>query len=115
MALILLLAYLPFLAWSLVGAGWTLWRHPFTLWFLGGYSLIIIHQLIFRRGVGGATVMSGIGGAQMAAAFALHTWMKLPIWTVLIFLVASTALLIAVRIHADSRGILPTKTHQGGH
>jgi len=96
--LLLLLLYLPFFAWSLVGAGWTLWHHPFIRWFLGGYLLIVIVQLLFRRGIGGAVLMSGIAGCHLATAFALNTWLRLPIWTVPAFLVASIALLVAFRL-----------------
>jgi len=97
-----LLAYLPFFLWSMIGAGWTLWRHPFSRWFLGGYLLIVIHALVFRRSVGGATVMAGIAGCHMMAAFALHTWLHQPIWTVPVFFAASIALLILVRVRAAS-------------
>ena len=51
---LLALAYLPFFAWSLIGAGWTLRHHPFTLWFTGAWLLVVIHSLIFKRSIGGA-------------------------------------------------------------
>jgi len=97
-----LLVYLPFFLWSMIGAGWTLWRHPFSRWFLGGYLLIIIHALVFGKSVGGATVMAGIAECHMMAAFALHTWLHLPIWTLSVFFCASIALLILVRVRAAS-------------
>jgi hypothetical protein len=103
--LIPLFAYLPFLAWSLIGAGWTLWHHPFTLWFTGFYLLFVIHSLVFRRTVGGILVMIGIGACHLTAAFALHTWLGLPIWTVPVFLAVSTALLIVVRMRVASARI----------
>jgi hypothetical protein len=95
-AQMVLLAYLPFLAWSLIGAGWTLWHHPFTRWFAGAYLLLIIWSLAYKRTIGGVTAMIGIAGCQLTTAFALHTWLRLPIWTVGVFIVASFGLLIAV-------------------
>jgi hypothetical protein len=112
--LVLAVAYLPFLAWSLIGVGWTLRHHPFTLWFTGAWLLLVIHALIFKRSVGGATVMVGIAGCHITTAFALHTWLHLPIWTVPAFLVASIALLIAVRVRAASAHIQLTKSRPGG-
>ena len=112
--LLLSLAYLPFLAWSLIGAGWTLWHHPFTLWFAGAYLLVVIHSLVFKQTVGGATVMTGIGACHLFTAFALHTWLHLPIWTVAAFLVASIALLIGVRMRIASAHIRLTKPRPGG-
>ena len=109
------LAYLPFLLWSLIGAGWTLWRHPFSRWFLGAYLLVVIHGLIFKRSVGPATVMTGLAGCQMMAAFALHTGLRLPIWTVPVFFALSVALLIAVRVRAASARIHLTKHSPYGH
>ena len=101
--LIPLLAYLPFLAWSLIDAGWTLWHHPFSRWFAGGYLLFVIHSLAFRRTLGGTILaMTGIAGCQLTAAFALHTWLGLPIWTVPVFLVFATALLILARVRTAS-------------
>jgi hypothetical protein len=102
---LLALAYLPFLAWSLIGAGWTLWHHPFTLWFTGAYLLVVIHSLIFKRSVGGATLMTGIAGCHITTAFALHTWLHLPIWTVPVFFVASIGLMITLRVRAASAHI----------
>jgi hypothetical protein len=111
---LLALAYLPFLAWSLIGAGWTLSHHPFTLWFTGAYLLVVIHALIFKRTVGGATVMTGLAGCHITTAFALHTWLHLPIWTVPLFFAASIGLLIAVRMRAASAHFRLTGTEPGG-
>ena len=113
--LVALLAYLPFLLWALIGAGWTLWRQPFSRWFLGAYLLVILHGLIFKRSVGGATVMTGLAGCQMMAAFALHTRLRLPIWTVPVFFAFSIALLVVVRVRAASAGIHLTKRSPYGH
>lgn len=113
--LLLAAAYFPFFAWSLIGAGWTLWRHPFTLWFTGAYLLVVLHSLVFKRSVGGATVMAGIGGCHLFSAFALHTWLHLPIWTVAIFLAASLALLIALRVRSASAHFRLTKGTPTGH
>src|SRR5436190_23469838 len=111
---LLALAYLPFLAWSVIGAGWTLSHHRFTLWFTGAYLLVVIHSLIFKRTVGGATVMTGLAGGHITTAFALHTWLHLPIWTVPVFFVASIALLIAIRVRAASARIRLTGTPPAG-
>src|SRR3954469_15898087 len=105
---------LPFRAWALIGAGWTLSHHPFTLWFTGAYLLVVIHSLIFKRTVGGATVMTGLAGCHITTAFALHTWLPLPIWTVPLFFVASIGLLIAVRVRAASAHIRLTGTEPSG-
>ena len=110
----LALAYLPFLVWSLIGAGWTLRHHPFTLWFTGAYLLVVIHSLIFKRMVGGATLMTGLAGCHITTAFALHTWLHLPIWTVPLFFVSSIGLLIAVRVRAASAHIRLTGTPPAG-
>jgi hypothetical protein len=108
-------AYLPFLVWSLIGAGWTLWHQPFSRWFLIPYLLVLIHGFIFKRSVGPATVMTGLAGCQMMAAFLLHTRFRLPIWTVPIFFALSVALLILVRVRAASAGIWLTKDGPYGH
>jgi hypothetical protein len=110
-----LLAYAPFLLWALIGAGWTLWRQPFSRWFLGAYLLVVLHGLIFKRSVGVATVMTGLAGCQMMAAFALHTRLRLPIWTVPAFFALSIALLIAVRVRAAAARIHLTKDSPYGH
>jgi hypothetical protein len=111
---VLALAYLPFLAWSLIGAGWTLVHHPFTLWFTGAWLLVVIHSLIFKRTIGGATLMTAIAACHLMTAFALHTWLQLPIWTVPVFLVASIALMVAVRMRAASAHFRLTKPRPGG-
>jgi hypothetical protein len=99
-------AYLPMLAWSLVSGGWALMVHPFTRWFGLAYLLLVFVSLAFKRKIGGVTAMLGIGGCQMTGAFALHAWLKLPIWTAAVFLVVSFALLIVngVRAPALRRG-----------
>jgi len=51
--------------------------------------------------------MTGIAGCQMTAAFALHTWLGLPIWTVPVFLVFATALLIMARVRTASARTSP--------
>jgi Flp pilus assembly protein TadB len=43
----------------------------------------------------------------MTAAFALHTWLGLPIWTVPVFLVFATALLIMARVRTASARTSP--------
>ena len=100
--LLVAVGYLPFFAWALIGAGWALWRYPFTLWFTGAYLLFVLHSLVFKRTVGGATVMAGIGGCHLFSAFALHNWLHLPIWTVPIVLAASLALLVTLRVRSAS-------------
>ena len=111
---LLALAYLPFFAWSLIGAGWTLRHHPFTLWFTGAWLLVVIHSLIFKRSIGGATLMTAVAACHLMTAFALHIWLHLPIWTVPVFLVASIGLLLAVRVRAASAHIGLTKPRPGG-
>jgi len=110
----LVLAYAPFFVWSLVGFGWTLLHHPFTLWFTGAWLLVVIHSLIFKRTIGGATLMAGIAFCHITTAFALHTWLHLPIWTVAIFLVASIGLMVAVRMRAASTHFRLTEPPPGG-
>ena len=58
--------------------------------------------------------MTGLAGCHITTAFALHTWLHLPIWTVPVFLVASIALLVAVRVRAASAHIRLTKSRPGG-
>jgi hypothetical protein len=110
--LLVALAYAPFLAWSLLGAGWALWHYRFTLWFTGAYLLVVLHSLVFKRTVGGATVMAGLGGCHLFTAFALHTWLHLPIWTVAIFLAASLTLLVSLRVRSASAHFRLTKPRQ---
>jgi len=112
--LVVALAYLPFFAWSLIGAGWMLWHHPFTRWFTGAYALAVIHSLVFKRSIGGATLMIGIAGCHLMTAFGLHTWLHLPIWTVPIFLAASIGLMIAVRVRIASAHFRLTGSQRAG-
>jgi hypothetical protein len=112
--LLVALAYFPFLAWSLIGAGWALSHHPFTLWFTGAYLLVVIHSLIFKRAIGGATVMTGIAACHLMTAFGLHTWLHLPIWTVPVFLAASIGLMIAVRVRIASTHFRLTRSQRPG-
>ena len=58
--------------------------------------------------------MTAIAACHLMTAFALHTWLRLPIWTVPVFLSASIALLIAVRMRAASAHIGLTKPRPGG-
>lgn len=111
---LLALAYFPFFAWSLIGAGWTLLHHRFSLWFTGAYLLVVIHSLVYKRTIGGATIMTGIAGCHLFTAFALNTWLHLPIWTVPTFFVASIALMLAVRVRAASTHFRFTKPRPGG-
>jgi len=92
---LLLLASLPWAGWTAVGAAWTFGHHPFT----GALSLPLLVSatisLAVKRGVGAVTVMIGVAWCQALAAFALHAWLKLPIWASAAFFVVSFVLLIA--------------------
>ena len=94
----LLWAYLPLFVWSLIAAVWTFWHSPFTLVFALAYLAIMGVSFAVARTVAIAIVMGAIGGCHTLGAFALHSWLRLPIWTVPLFLVTSTGLLVAVGI-----------------
>ena len=91
-------AYLPLFVWSLLAAVWTFWHNPFTVVFALGYLAIMGVSFAIARTVAIAIVLGAIGACHTLGAFALHTWLRLPIWTVPLFLVGSTGLLIAVGI-----------------
>ena len=93
---ILLLAYLPFLVWSLVGGVWTAAHHRFTFSFGLAYLALCAVSFVFKRRLGGVTVMLGLAGCQALGAFALHAWLRLPIWMSVTFFVPSLVLLVMV-------------------
>ena len=102
----LLWAYLPLFVWSLIAAVWTFWHSPFTLVFALAYLAIIGVSFAVARTVAIAIVLGAVGACHTLGAFALHTWLHLPIWTVPMFLVASIGLLVAlgVRGRIGARG-----------
>ena len=91
---ILLVAYLPFFLWSMVGGGWTASHHRFTASFGLAYLILCAVNYVFKRRIGGVTVMLGIAACQALGAFALHAWLRLPLWISVIFFVASMTLLL---------------------
>jgi hypothetical protein len=92
---VLTLAYAPVLVWSAIGSVWTFSHHRFSLVFVLVWGLAVVPSLILKRTVGNVLVMGGIAGCHMLAAFALHAWLRLPLWNAALFVVASFALLIA--------------------
>lgn len=93
---ILLAAYLPFFVWSMVGGVWTATHHRFTFSFGLAFLILCTINYVFKRRIGGVTLMLGIGACQALGAFALHAWLRLPLALSVIFFVASLALLIVV-------------------
>jgi len=91
---LLTLAYLPLFVWSLIGAGWTTVHHRFTFPYWLAYLILIVLSLVFRRSIGAVVLMIGVGWCHALGAFALLTWLRLPSWTGLAFIVPSLALLI---------------------
>ena len=91
---VLLLAYLPFFVWTLVGGMWTAVHHRFTFSFGLGFLGLCAVNYVFKRRIGGITVMLGIAACQALAAFALHAWLRLPLLLSVAFFAASMALLM---------------------
>jgi hypothetical protein len=91
---VLTAAYAPFVLWSVIGSAWTFVHHRFTLAFVLAFAVFITPSLIFKRTVGSVTVMYGIAGCHALAAFALHAWLRLPLWVAGLFLAASLTLLV---------------------
>src|SRR5689334_21864747 len=86
---LLLVAYLPFFVWSLVGGVWTAAHHRFTASFGLAFLILCAVNFAFRRRIGGITVMLGITACQALGAFALHAWLRLPLLMSVAFFVAS--------------------------
>ena len=93
-ARILLAAYLPFFVWSMIGGVWTAAHYRFTFSFGLAYLGLCVISFIFKRRIGGVTVMLGIAGCQALGAFALHAWLRLPLWMSALFFAASLVLLL---------------------
>jgi hypothetical protein len=91
---LLLLAYLPFFVWSLVGGVWTAAHHRFTASFGLGFLMLCAVNYLFGRRIGGITLMLGIAAVQALGAFALHAWLRLPLLMSVAFFVASLTLLL---------------------
>ena len=91
---VLLLAYLPFFVWTLVGGMWTAVHHHFTFSFGLGFLGLCAVNFVFKRRIGGITVMLGIAACQALGAFALHAWLRLPLLLSVAFFVASMTLLL---------------------
>jgi hypothetical protein len=93
---ILLAAYLPFFVWSMVGGVWTAAHHRFTFSFGLVFLILCAINYAFKRRIGGITLMLGIAACQALGAFALHAWLRLPIWMSVTFFVPSLVLLMMV-------------------
>jgi hypothetical protein len=96
---ILLVAYLPFFVWSMVGGVWTAAHHRFTFSFGLGFLALCAVNYAFKRRIGGVTVMLGIAACQALGAFALHAWLRLPLLLSVAFFAASMTLLLMVSPH----------------
>jgi len=94
----LLSAYVPLFAWSLIATAWTFWHTPFTLVFAFAYLAMMGVSFAIARSVPLAIVLGAVGGTHVLGAFALHTWVHLPIWTVPLFVIASIGLMIGLGI-----------------
>jgi hypothetical protein len=99
------LAYIPYLAWSLIGTIWTMAHHRFTFTFAGVLLFFAIVSFFFKRRVGPVTVLSAIAGSHAFGAFALHAWLRLPLWRSGVFFAVSFALLLfhATRVMVSRR------------
>lgn len=93
---ILLTVYLPFFVWSMVGGVWTATHHRFTTSFGLAFLMLCAVNYVFKRRIGGITLMLGIAACQALGAFALHAWLRLPLLLSVLFFVASLALLLMV-------------------
>src|SRR5262245_34338301 len=93
---ILLAAYLPFFVWSMVGGVWTAAHHRFTASFGLAFLMLCTVNYVFKRRIGGITLMLGIAACQALGAFALHAWLRLPLLLSVFFFAASLALLLLV-------------------
>jgi hypothetical protein len=102
---LLWLAYLPYLAWSLIGTVWTMAHHRFTFVFAGALLALAGLWFAFKRRFGIVTVMCAVAGGHALGAFSLHAWLRLPLWMSALFFLVSLVLLViqTVRV-ADSRG-----------
>ena len=97
---ILLLAYAPLLAWSMVASAWALANLPFTRVFLLVFVGFVAIPFAFGRRPGVVTFMAGLAACHALGAFALHTRLRLPFWTAGVFFLASFALLLAHGVRA---------------
>jgi len=93
---ILVIAYLPFLVWSLVGGVWTAAHHRFTFSFGLAFLVLCAVNYAFKRRVGGVIGMLGLAAFQALGAFALHAWLRLPLLLSVAFFAASLTLLLMV-------------------
>jgi hypothetical protein len=92
--LILLAAYLPFFVWAMVGGVWTAVHHRFTASFGLAFLILCTVNYVYKRSIGGITLMLGIAACQALGAFALHAWLRLPLLISVAFFAASLTLLL---------------------
>jgi hypothetical protein len=99
----LVLAYLPFFFWSLIGGIWTAAHYRVTFSFGLAYLVLCAVSFAFKRRLGAVPLMLGIAAFHALAAFALHASLRLPLWTSPVFFVVSLALMLVVSVRVLNR------------
>ena len=90
---LLFVAYVPFLVYSVAGAGWMMWHNVAALVMFFVWMAIVGLFGLLMGSLGTATLFGGLVASHALAAYALHAWLGLPKWAMGLFFLAAAALL----------------------
>jgi len=96
----LTLAYVPFVVYSVAGAGWMLWHNIAAIVLLFVWMMIVGLFGLLMGSLGTASICGGLAACHLLAAFAMRPWLQLPRWTMGVFLFASFALQATLFVRA---------------
>ncbi|HEY5447513.1 MAG TPA: hypothetical protein VIQ54_02140 [Polyangia bacterium] len=97
---LLTLAYVPFVVYSVAGAGWMLWHNIAAIVLLFVWIMIVGLFGLLIGSLATAAQYGGLAACHLLAAFAMRPWLHLPRWAMGLFLFAAFALLSTMFVRA---------------